>query len=92
MAQKGEYKPPIESSYAAYLRAMALLDEVNCGFALYMVSGRVRCSRESSHGYHMRVNKFKDALIGVYTEDVDTRLIKQDIDAYYEIFNQDQSA
>lgn len=86
MAQKGEYKQPIETSSKAFTRVMGIIDSIECGFALYMIAGQIRCIRESSKGYCKRVDKFKNALVGVYTEDADVRNIKKDIDAYYEIF------
>lgn len=86
MAQKGEFKPPIESASQAFARTMDNIDSIECGFALYMIAGQVRCMRESAKCFKSRIETFKNALIGVYTEDVDVRVIKQDIDAYYEIF------
>ena len=86
MAQKGEYKKPIESAELAFQRAMSITDSFTCGFALYMMAGQIRCARKSSKCYEKRVELFKHAIIGVYDRDVDYSLIRQDIDAYYEMF------
>jgi hypothetical protein len=87
MPQKGEFKSPIESAEKAFNRAISITDSFTCDFALYMMGGQIRCARKSSSCYERRINKFKNALIGVYRRDVDYSLIKQDIEAYYEIFN-----
>ncbi len=87
MAKKGEYKQPIETAAQAFQRAMSITDSFTCGFALYMMAGQIRCARKSSSCYENRIDKFKNALIGVYDRDIDYSLIRQDIDAYYEIFN-----
>jgi hypothetical protein len=83
MAQKCEYKKPIETSCQAFARAMNITDSVECNFALYMMAGQIRCARSSSECFNDRLEKFKNALIGVYTKDVDVRIIRDDIDEYY---------
>jgi len=86
MAQKGQYKKPIEDSSKAFLRAISLTESLECDFALYMIAGRVRCIRGSSKSYKNRVDEFKNSLIGVYSQGIDVRFIQQDINAFYEVF------
>ncbi|MFZ6813562.1 hypothetical protein ACO0K3_03775 [Undibacterium sp. Rencai35W] len=83
MAQKGEFKSPVETMHETHRRAMRAFFNCDCRIALFMIAGKLSSSTEDSEQYQERVDRFAAQLIGVYDQTIDVRQIYDDIKVYY---------
>jgi hypothetical protein len=85
MAQRGEFKPPVEPLNKALDRAMLLIDGADCDVAIFMVAGEVMSTRRRSQAFENNLARLANNLVGVYDLGADPRCVRADLAMFYPV-------
>lgn len=84
MAQRGEFKKPVEPLQKALNYAMDMIGSCEEGVALFMVAGEVMSTKRTSACFDNNVKRLANNLIGIYDYGADVRAVREDIELFYE--------
>jgi hypothetical protein len=83
MAQKGELKTPVQPFDEALEHALDAIDRCSEGVAVFMLAGRVACTKRTSQSFDNNVQRLAGGLVGVYDAGADYRAVRADLQEFY---------
>lgn len=84
MAKRGQFKRPVEPLEKAFQHAMDAIGSNEEGVALFMVAGEIMSTKRTSQSFENNVQRLANNLIGVYDIGADARVVREDIELFYQ--------
>lgn len=63
--------------------AIHKITEADCPVAVFMVAGKITCTKKTSDTFEVKTQELKNNLVGVYDLGADHRRLREDIATFY---------
>jgi hypothetical protein len=83
MAQKGQFKHPVEPLPVAFDRVIDAIERSRARVAVFMVAGKILTTKSTSAAFERNLTRLANNLVGVYDRGADARGVREDLGTFY---------